>query len=154
MMKLWTIGLIAFAIAILCASVNVLSGFALTNRIESAAEGHLIRGIAACVFSFTGHILCLLASDRATQKLREKWAEETSPNRGDLLRQSQELAHLWSWLAAGAVVPSLITGTVAQPGSFPVVHGVLGFAFIVAGVVAIAFWLRYILKLRALLTAF
>lgn len=154
MRKLWTIGLMAFAIAILCASLNVLSGFALTNRIESAAEGHLIRGIAVCVFSFMGHILCLLASDRATQKLREKWVEAASAHQVVHIRQSQEMAHLWSWLAAGAVVPSLITGTIAQPGSFPVVHGVLGFALIVAGVVAVTFWLRYILKLRTLLTAF
>lgn len=118
-------------VAAVLAVFNIFSGLALVDRELNQSEPHLIRAIALLVVSITGHLMIL----RADQRAREEAA---------LQNRSMQKSELLQTLTFGNLilaVVALITGTIANPGSFPWLHGLLGYGLVTLLVLSSLSWL-------------
>lgn len=133
--RLWT-GITCLLLGALSAGWNIYSGLSLSSSHHASPEFHLIRGIATCVFALAGGILLISLGHRLYDDARRALArgEKTHLPIEEIERRLQRGIRA-AWVCVGAVFPSLITGTLAQGGSFPILHGVLGF-----GLVTIYVW--------------
>lgn len=119
-------GLFLLLIAIGLSVMNVFSGFALIERQTEYSEGHLIRGILIVLCSIIGNLILIRQMQLAREKefLESKDAEKPRSPDSSLSQNVIVLSLIVSVIA-------LITGTISHPGSFPLLHGGLGFALIV-----------------------
>lgn len=107
-------------IASLFVTMNIFSGLALVDRDVGQAEWHLLRGISIVVCSIFGNLILL-----------KKWQthKEQQALRSEIVHQVPGLSQMAIATLVVSII-SLITGTISNPGSFPLLHGVLGFSLV------------------------
>lgn len=117
---------------------NVFSGLNLVDRHTEFAQSHLIRGISIVIASILGNLFIL----RAAPILAENRSLQTG---AQVLIAPQGFQ--LSLASIFVSVIGMITGTIANPGSFPLLHGILAFLLLALLVLTSAFWSWQISKL-------
>ncbi|TVQ77668.1 MAG: hypothetical protein EA369_08775 [Bradymonadales bacterium] len=135
------IGLTILVFSFVLSVLNLVSGLQLSQSMSASAEGHFIRAILALSTALIGQCSLLVSS--------QTWLEDLGIQQladMDRARADRQMALAYSFAHLITVVAAVITGTISYAGSFPIVHGILGFALTIVGLISLSFWV--ILSLR------
>lgn len=130
---------------LLFTGLNILSGLRLTWGQGEAAEGHLIRAILVVVSAIIGQILLFQASQKQMEAEQAKLLENDSlesKQRFQSLHQKKQYAYQMAFALVLLSLLSMVTGTISHEGSFPILHGGLGFLLTGITLASFVLWLR------------
>lgn len=121
---------------------NINSGLNLSADSEYSAEFHLIRALGI-LFSITlGTLLLMRASSRYFQAVAGSLLDsDKQEDLGGLSKLRSQAFGAGLGMILLSIV-SLITGTISHAGSFPFLHGVLGFGISVLVILSLALWVQ------------
>ena len=117
------------------ALANGIVGFFLSQNPRANSELHLIIGFATAAFILLGLFMILAQSKQAIER-------RVAASTGDLkiLSHKRETSLLPSFLSFGLCTLGLITGTLSDGGTFPLVHGAIGISTAAATALALFRW--------------
>lgn len=113
--------------------VNIRSGLIMSETNDHDADNHFLAAIIGLVFLLIAGFAVFRMLQEIHDTLRRQLLENETPETTTALAQFEKQKENLLFLvfgAAGLGVVSLITGTISHAGSFPWLHGLMGFALL------------------------
>lgn len=137
------IGFLLLTFSLVLIALNIISGLKLSYRELQSAEIHLFQAIGIILCTVVGNLLLFKDSENSIQEKQLEWMEnENNKPQIEKLQRMKEKCFPSAIVAILACLVSLVTGTIAHPGQFPLLHGGLGFILTGASLTAIVQWIR------------
>jgi MFS family permease len=138
----WLFLALAFALSL----GNMISGLELSRGIAPSPQWHLIRAIAMVTLGLLSSSLLVLffqkMHDQLAKQLLIKQSNTDLPKIFELRR-----AHGAAFVLILLLLMSLLSGSTATAGRFPLLHSILGFGLIACFFVNLMLWAIAILKI-------
>ncbi len=118
-------GFFLLGLSLLGTVINTVLGFELAGSSRMPPETHLIVGFTSSALYIVAFIVLLMASK---QRLETKalLAETHASDTIERMSRARESCLLPSFVTLGLFIVGLITGTLSDGGTFPLVHGAVG----------------------------
>ena len=116
--------IIAWALASTLVVANIVSGFVLSSSADTSPTLHLILALGSLALGIISHFVLLQKSQRQL----EEWAISgfLEDSNRETIRQSLKQAQANGFVSLAILLISIITGTIAQAGKWPIVHIIIG----------------------------
>ncbi|PIR23754.1 MAG: hypothetical protein COV44_00985 [Deltaproteobacteria bacterium CG11_big_fil_rev_8_21_14_0_20_45_16] len=126
-------------LSLVAMSLNIWTGWQLSG-IESPGaltERHFLQALALVGGILGGNIWLFSLSQK---RIENSLSDENIARR---LIKVRRQTFPWALISMMLCLISLITGSIAHPGSFPFLHGILGFSVLGSSIVSFVNWLRF-----------
>jgi len=126
-------------LSLVAMSLNVWTGWQLSGMESPGAltERHFLQALALVAGILGGNIWLFHLSQK---RIENSLSDENLAKRLQIIRRQ---TFPWALISMMLCLVSLITGSIAHPGSFPFLHGILGFSVLATSIVSFVNWLRF-----------
>jgi hypothetical protein len=116
----FTTGIMLWTLSALMIVGNLLTGFFLSQSAEVSPILHLILALGSLAFGIIGHFVLSQSSQRLLEEAAV--AGSLSDSTRETVRVTMKNAQAHGFVSLGVLVVSIITGTIAHAGRWPIVH--------------------------------
>ena len=117
---MFTTGIMLWAVSGLMIAGNLLTGFLLSQSTEASPILHLILALGSLAFGIIGHFVLTQSSQRLLEEAAVSGLLTDSTR--ETVRVTMKKSQAYGFISLATLVLSIITGTIAHAGQWPIIH--------------------------------